>query len=162
MARQSAEARAAATLNAGGVPPPPPRHLSKEAKEVWIAVAASKPPDWFDEGAQLILERMVGEVIICRELEQERAELRKFKAPTLKDRAIKARLMKSVNGQIAMMNQAVKTSAVKLRLSVQAHVHWANGKNSERGVGRPKGKRRSDPLLGGAAMWNNNTDTKVN
>jgi hypothetical protein len=56
MPRQSAEARGAAAFRSGGAPLEPPKHLSKEAAALWLAVTACKPPDWFDPASAVLLE----------------------------------------------------------------------------------------------------------
>lgn len=55
MSRLSAEAKAI------GVPrdlrrPDPPEHLSRDEKELWTAIVAEKPNDWFQRDSMLLLE----------------------------------------------------------------------------------------------------------
>jgi hypothetical protein len=161
MARLSADARAAATLNVGGKPPSPPARLSKEAKDLWNALVASKPIDWFDQGAQVLLAIMCNEVVRSHELEDRRDEVMNLKVTKLEDRARKERMLKSIEQRLDTVNSAIKTSCVKLRLSVQANIGWHSGRKDERSAGHGKGKRKSNPLLGGRAMWDS-TDGKVN
>jgi phage terminase small subunit len=56
MPRISPEARSAAAFLTGGKPPEPPKHLDIAAAAIWREIVASKPVDWFDAGAQVLLE----------------------------------------------------------------------------------------------------------
>ena len=147
MPRISAEARAAAALRAGGTPPTPPAHLGKDAKAVWIKIAASKPADWFDDGAQVLLERYCETTVQARRIAKRLEAL--MKAGAWKD-------AKEFEKRLVLMSQAQTTLATKLRLSVQAIMDRRSGKVGERGV------KASEPdrLLGGQAVWGDSA--KVN
>lgn len=83
MPRQSAEARAAGAFQAGGAPPPPPKHLSKEAAAVWRDIVASKPLDWFDAGAQILLEAYCESAVHHRALTRKITALRRGRGAEL-------------------------------------------------------------------------------
>jgi phage terminase small subunit len=75
--RQSAESRAAAAYRAGSAPPRPPQHLSKEAALIWREIAASKPTDWFDAGACILLEQFCQAAVQARGIAKRLDRLRK-------------------------------------------------------------------------------------
>lgn len=118
---------------------------------MWNTIVSSKPNDWFDEGAQELLAIMVKEITEAHDIEDEFAKARKLKAVNIVDHMRKARVLKSIETRLGLKRSAIKTSAVKLRLTVQAGIDRRSRKLDERGTGR--GKKR-DPLLGGAAMLN--------
>lgn len=142
MPRISAEARSASALRAGAAPPEPPKHLSKEAAEVWRAVAASKPADWFDAGAQLLLEQLCETAIHGRAVAKK---LRDFRKSGAWDEC------KPWEKRLALMATTISTLCTKLRLSVQAVMDRRSGRVGERGQGKPDAK--PDTLLGGTAVW---------
>ena len=144
MPRISAEARGAAAFRAGGSVPEPPRHLSKEAAEIWRKIAASKPVDWFDDGAMALLEDYCAAVLDAR---------------YVNDRLEKARATddepddhKSLRKQAALSSTRLIGLATKLRLSVQAQIDRNSRKITERGTQEAAG----DKLIGGKAVWGEN------
>lgn len=140
MPRQSAEARGAAAFRAGAAPPAAPKTLSKDAAAIWTDVVASKPVDWFDAGARILLENYCETAVQARALAKRMVSLRKAAA---------WEEMRVWEKRLALLNRTLVTLATKLRLSVQANVEWEARKNGERGI---PAKAR-DPLLGGAAVW---------
>lgn len=147
MPRQSAESRAAAAFQAGPAPPEPPKHLSKEAGTVWRAIVASKPTDWFDAGAQILLEAYCESAVHHRAVTAKITRLRRGRGrDNWED-------LKSLEKRAALVRRDLATLATKLRLSVQANVDWHSRKLAERGTA-PVGKAKStNTLLGGEAVW---------
>lgn len=143
MPRQSAESRSAAAFRSGGAPPKAPAHLSKDAKAVWTKIAASKPPDWFDEGAQVLLERYCEATIQARRVARKLDTL--MKAGAWRD-------AREFEKRFALLSTTLTTLATKLRLSVQSTVDRHSRKLGEKGNGAPK-DGQPDTLLGGAAVW---------
>ena len=142
MSRQSAEARAAATLRAGGSPPEPPKRLSKAEAVVWIEIAASKPADFFDAGARPLLERYCVAIVHGHALD------RRIK------RLVKAGAWKEIQEwerRRALVDTSLATLSTKLRLSIQALIDRRSRSILEAGQ-RPLAKE-PDPLLGGRAVW---------
>ena len=78
MPRASAEAKSAAAFRAGGRAPEPPPHLTKEAADVWREIAASKPSDWFDPGACVLLEDFCNATIHARAISRKVERMRKL------------------------------------------------------------------------------------
>lgn len=142
MSRQSAESRAAASLRSGGAPPPPPKHLSKAEAAVWVEIAASKPPDFFDAGARPLLERYCIATIHARALDRRISKL--IKAAAWKE-------IQEWEKRRALVDTTMATLATKLRLSIQALVD-----RRSRGLlegGQQGDGNKPDPLLGGRAVW---------
>lgn len=142
MSRQSAESRAAAAYRAGSAPPAPPRHLSKQAAAIWVEIAASKPADWFDAGARILLENYCETAVHARGIAKRLAHLRKSSA---------WEEAKPWEKRLALMSTTLTTLATKLRLSVQALVDRRSRGILERGA-QPEAKQ-PDTLLGGKAVW---------
>ena len=153
MPRQSAESRAAASFLAGSAPPPAPKHLSKAAAAIWAGIAASKPADWFDAGAQPLLEQYCVLIVHMRAL--NRRIDRMVKAGSWDD-------LKPWEKRRNQMSATLATLATKLRLSVQAVVEWHSRKIDERGVESQKSSSKPDPLLGGRAVWADKPGAKPN
>lgn len=148
MPRQSAEARAAGAFQAGGAPPPPPKHLSKEAAAVWRDIVASKPLDWFDAGAQILLEAY------CESAVHHRALTRKITALRRGRGAENWEKLKPLEKRAASARRDLATLATKLRLSVQANVDRHSRMLAERGnVPEKPEKSARSTLLGGEAVW---------
>lgn len=143
MPRQSAESKSASGFRAGSAPPEPPKHLSKEAAVVWTTVAVSKPADWFDAGAQLMLETLCETVVHGRAVAKK---LNAFRKAGAWDEC------KAYEKRLALMSQTISTLSTKLRLSVQAIVDRHSRKLGERGQGAQAGGV-PDTLLGGRAVW---------
>jgi phage terminase small subunit len=135
MARKSLEARAATVWRAGGNPPPPPSELSDEAQQVWVRVAASKSPDWFDDGNLALLESycdLTARMRAARAALDEAGTTQPGKlgpAPSAE-----LRVVEIINRQLVVL-------ATKLRLTIQSALRGDSGRVSE----RPK----INPLLGG-------------
>ena len=55
MPRRSPEEKAAAYYRAAGKPPAPPALLSRKAAALWRKITGSRPYDYFDEAAQVLL-----------------------------------------------------------------------------------------------------------
>jgi len=144
MPRQSAEARAAAALTAGGGAPRPPKHLSKEAAAVWREIAESKPADWFDPGACVLLENYCELTCQARAVAAKLAKLR---------RASSWEESKAFERRLAWITVTLSTVATKLRLSVQALVERQSRKILERGQAPITSKPKADRLIGGEAVY---------
>jgi hypothetical protein len=143
MPRQSAESRSAAAFRAGAEGLPPPKHLRREAKELWRSIVASKPPDWFDAGSGILLERYVECALHWRALWGEIERLEKAQKPNGKQIA-------ALERRACRFAQLLARLASSLRLSVQAAVNWHSRKNGERGAGA--NAQPGDDLLGGEAV----------
>jgi phage terminase small subunit len=137
MPRQSAEARGAAAFRAGAVPLEPPKHLSKEAAALWLAITACKPPDWFDPASAVLLEEFCEVSTHLRALYQHLARLRE--AGAWSEAAVTERRWLRVGARLT-------TLATKLRLTVQAGVDRKSRMLDERGSGGAPRKRNR--LLG--------------
>lgn len=142
MARQSAESRSAAALRAGSAPPAAPKHLSKAAAAVWTEIAASKPADFFDAGARVLLENYCEGAVHMRAIAKKLAGYRKAGA---------WEEAKAWEKRLNLISAMLTTLATKLRLSVQAVVDRHSRGLLERGAGH--GKKQPDTLLGGQAVW---------
>ncbi len=143
MPRQSADARSAAAYRAGAEGPPPPKRLGKETAAEWRKIVASKPADWFDAGAQILLEQYVTVVVHERAIWAEIHRLEGEKEP---DETEIARFERRACKLVQLMCRL----ASSLRLSVQASVDWHSRKTGERGA--TTGDARRDELLGGFAV----------
>lgn len=132
MARQSAEDRSAAEFRAGSAPPPPPKHLTREATALWVRIAASKPADWFDSAAQVLLAQYCETAVHAVAMAAQVARLREAGAWTELE-PLARRWLRAVG--------SLGTLATKLRLTVQARVDRRSRGLLERGTG-------SHPLLG--------------
>lgn len=141
MPRQSADARAAATFVAGAAPPEPPKYLSKDAVLEWKKIAASKPADWFDAGAQVLLGTFCESTVHAHALAKKIAALRKKGGWDE---------LKTWEKRLALVQRSLATLATKLRLSVQANVEWHSRKLGERGQQQ---NAKPNRLLGGEAVW---------
>jgi phage terminase small subunit len=148
MPRQSAESRAAAAFQAGGAPPEPPKHLSKEAAVVWREIVSSKPVDWFDPGARILLEAYCEAAVHHRAVTRKITTLRRGRSrDNWED-------LKAMEKRAALVRRDLATLATKLRLSVQANVDWHSRKLGERGnAGDNPEKTARSTLLGGEAVW---------
>ena len=142
MARQSAESRAAAALRVGGAPPPPPKRLNKAEAAIWIEIAASKPPDFFDAGARPLLERYCVAIVHGHALDRRIRRL--VKAGAWKE-------IQEWEKRRVLIDTTLATLSTKLRLSVQALVDRHSRGLLERG--QQPGSKEPDPLLGGRAVW---------
>jgi hypothetical protein len=141
MPRISSEARSGAAFRAGGgSAPKPPKHLSDAAKAIWQEVAASKPVDWFDPGACVLLESYCELGAHARVVHARLVKLREAEA--WDD-------CKAWEKRAGLLAEKLSTLATKLRLSVQAQVDRHSRKITEKGAGETAG----DPLIGGAAVW---------
>jgi hypothetical protein len=140
MPRQSPEARGAAAFRAGGAPLEPPKHLSKEAAALWLAITACKPPDWFDPASAVLLEEFCEVATHLRALHQRLARLRE--AGVWAEAAATERRWLRLGARLAGLAQ-------KLRLTPQAGINRKSRMLDERGSG---GAPRN-PLLGGEAVW---------
>jgi phage terminase small subunit len=140
MPRQSAESRAAAAFAAGASAPLPPPHLGKEAAEVWRSIAASKPSDWFDAGAQILLAAYCDTAAQDAVLSKKIGSLWRQPNPDQK-------ILAQFERRQARNIQLLARLASALRLSVQSAVDWHSRKKDERGAGL-------DPehLIGGEAV----------
>lgn len=126
MPRQSPDARAARAWKIAGAKPKPPRHLSAPARRIWQAIVDDRPADWFRPGSLLLLEQL------CEVTVAQRAALAQLaKTPADPD------TIKTVRDFATIIN----STAVKLRLSVQADVDRHSRKSEEQ---EPK----ADVLLG--------------
>lgn len=139
MPRSSSEDQSGAVWRNGGVPPEPPPHLDKEAAAVWREIAASKPVDWFDAGAQVLLAEYCDAAVHARGLNRELAKLRRKR---------EWHELADYERRAARASARLVSLATKLRLSVQASVDRRSRKLDERGPGAAGG----DPLLGGRAV----------
>jgi hypothetical protein len=145
VARQSAEARAAATFRAGAASPAPPKHLSRDARAVWIAIAASKPADWFDAGAQPLLESYCELTVQARAIAKKLARLRKGSS---------WEESKAFERRLEWLSLTLSTLGTKLRLTVQAQIDRRSGRIGERGATPIRRRSKAaDRLLGGQAVW---------
>jgi hypothetical protein len=128
-------------LRAGGAPPRAPKHLSKAAAIVWAEIAISKPADFFDPGARLLLETYCEVAVQARTITKRLGRLRKASA---------WEEMKAWEKRLTNLATTQATLATKLRLSIQALVD-----RHSRGLletGQPH-EKSADPLLGGRAVW---------
>jgi hypothetical protein len=141
MSRQSAESKADAMLRAGSAPPKPPKHLPKAAAAIWLEIAASKPADFFDVGAQPLLEQYCLLIVHARAMNRRMERL---------VRCGKWDDLKPWEKRRNQLNASLATLATKLRLSIQALVDRRSRGLLERGA-QPGAK--PDPLLGGRAVW---------
>lgn len=140
MPRISAEERAASAFRAGGAVPEPPKHLSKESAALWRDIAASKPTDWFDDGALALLEDYCNAIVDARHINSA------LEAARDGDDADE---MKELRKQAVASSGRLTGLATKLRLSVQAQIERNNRKIVERGSKRTA----TDSLIGGEAVW---------
>lgn len=133
MARQSAEAKAAAALRVGnGRRPEPPAELPEAAAVVWRGIVGARPVDWFAAGNLELLATYCRLVVVSRDL------LAAVEAAPDDDTAV-ARMTKVAAGML--------TIATKLRLTVQANI---NRKDRILDETRPEGGPTK--LLGGHAV----------
>lgn len=145
MPRQSAEDRAAAAFRAGGAPPEPPTHLDQAAAKLWREIVSSKPADFFDPGACVLLEHFCTLAVDARDVTTSLAQSRRNKA---KD-------MRVWEKRLVFISKALASLATKLRLSVQARLEWHNRRIQERveAPGADADGSDSNRLLGGSAVW---------
>ena len=146
MPRISAESRGAAAFRAGKRAPRPPKHMSADAQAIWVEIAASKPVDWFDSGAQVLLEQYCELAVQARGVSRR---LERLRAAEAWDE------MKSWEKRAALLSVTLYGLATKLRLSVQALVERHSRKIVERGSAEA-----ADNLIGGAAVWDEGGEAK--
>jgi phage terminase small subunit len=119
MPRKSAEDRSAAYWRSGGKPPRPPDVLSSRAKQIWKRIVATRPYDYFDAAAQVLLAQFV-ELSATQEINLEMVR----REPT--------------NGEwqhmATRMQATLNSCAVKLRLSPSAVLSKKDGRLTEREV----------------------------
>jgi hypothetical protein len=122
---------AASLYRTGSQPPQPPRDLKGVAQTYWEQLVTAKPPDHWNGGALLLLERL------CRTAATAAYVQRRFERDPASDEAL--RLMQL----LCNLNASVAGLAVKLRLTPQTTISpRSTGRNAE--VGAPV-----DVLLGG-------------
>lgn len=127
MPRISPEARGASIRNAGLTPPPPPKDLSPEARDIWVAVTRSKPADWWGgEAALRLLRRFCRLSVLAEQLHDRVDRIGLDNADA--EAAIK---------QLLSISVTMGTLATKLRLSVQNGVERHSAHRFETGSGRP-------------------------
>lgn len=133
MPRPSAEARAAAALREGGGHPKPPEHLSDAAKAVWHEIVDCRPVDFFQPGAQHLLEQLCVMVVAARKIagtiEEDPSDMR---AATI----------------YANFTQRCAMHCQKLRLSIQSALRCDSRKLDEKEP-LEKGRKGKDDLLFG-------------
>jgi hypothetical protein len=155
MPRRSAEAKAAAAYLAGSAPPEPSRRLDADGRKLWREITASKPADWFDSGSFPLLESYCELTLHARAIARKLKRLRKTGAW---DEAQKweKRLRVVVDGQVML--------STKLRLSVQGLIERHSRKILEHGQTTPATEKpkKTDRLLGGAAVWGEAGQSKPN
>jgi hypothetical protein len=144
MPRISAEARAAAAFRAGAAPPPAPPNLSRDAATVWAEIVASKPVDWFDPGARILLECYCETSVHARAIAKRLDRWRR--TGTLEE-------ARSWEKRYALLIGSLVMLATKLRLTVQALIDRRSRAILERGNLEPPRAGRHDRLLGGEAVW---------
>jgi hypothetical protein len=129
MARKSAAALAVATpLNPR---PEPPHELTDEEREVWRAVVATKPADWFTRDTHPLLVQYCRMTLRARQLAQMHERLVDIENPADAVRSFDAlvKLEATVSGVLA-------TLATKMRLSQQSKY----GARGAEGVARRGGE----------------------
>jgi hypothetical protein len=118
--RKSPEDRAGASYRAGGKPPEPPDILSAEAAVLWREITASRPPDYFDPAALVLLASFC-EMSITQQINLEAVK----RDPS--DSEFQAMAVR--------MQAAINSIAVKLRLTASASLLASAGILKERGSG---------------------------
>jgi hypothetical protein len=119
MPRRSPEDRAAAHWRAGAKPPPAPAMLSNKAKVLWRRITGSRPFDYFDEAAQVLLAQFC-ELSITQQIN---LEMVRFDPKDLKWQTAAAK-----------MQQVINSTAVKLRISPSTVLSKKRGILSEREI----------------------------
>jgi hypothetical protein len=137
MPRQSSEGRSGAFFRAGAARAEAPKHLSKEAATLWLAITACKPADYFDPASAVLLEEYVEVAVQARALHQHLARLRK--ADGWSEAAATERRWLRLRSRLAGLAQ-------KLRLTPQAAINRKSRMLDERGSGGAPRKRNR--LLG--------------
>lgn len=117
MPRRSVEDIAGAAYRAGGRPPPPPADLSTKAKQLWRLIVGSRPPDYWDPAAQLLLASFV-----------ELSVTQQVNLAMLRREPTDAQWQK----QAAAMQLTLNSLAVKLKISPSGNLKRNAGIISER------------------------------
>jgi phage terminase small subunit len=121
MPRASAEARSAATWRAKGEWPAAPAYLSREAKKLWKQIVEARPADYFQPGSLQLLEQF------CETMVTQRIALENM-ATVARDPDALALAVKTMKDLAAVLN----STALKLRISIQAEVDRKSGKLDEK------------------------------
>jgi hypothetical protein len=133
MSRLSAEARGALLYQQGSKAPAPPKHLSAKAKALWRDITHAYPVDYFQPGADLLLESFVEMVL-----------MRRFYASLLKDDPGNPEYLKS----IVMLANSMNQTAQKLRLANSSRLFKRSGILDEVDT-KPTGEGDGNVLLFG-------------
>lgn len=120
---------------------------------MWCEIAASRPSDTFDPGAQVLLESFCVTVVHLQGLRHQLERLCRRRAG-IDDAA-------DLEQRIVQMNKTVMMLATKLRLTVQSSVEWHSRKIGERGQQAQNGAE-PDTLLGGEAVWGGSRKRRPN
>jgi hypothetical protein len=112
MPRLSPEARGALLYRQGAKAPAPPKHLRAEAKALWRTITHAYPVDYFQPGADLLLESFVETVL-----------MRRFYASLLKNDPASPEYLKAITMLANSMNQ----TAQKLRLANSSRLFKRSG-----------------------------------
>ena len=136
MPRHSSEERSAAVWRARAKHPAPPSYLSRDAKKLWRQIVEARPVDYFQPGSQQLLEQF------CETMVAQRAALGEMARSTAEPDAL-ALSVKTMKDLAAVLN----STALKLRISIQAEVNRKSGKLDEK---EPAGAK-SD-LIGGKRL----------
>ena len=136
MPRHSAEERSAASWRADGKHPVPPGYLSREAKKLWREIVGARPADYFQPGSLQLLEQF------CETMVAQRVALENM-AAVARDPDALALAVKTMKDLAAVVN----STAIKLRISIQAEVDRKSGKLDER-----EQEAKAPTLLGGGVV----------
>jgi hypothetical protein len=117
MPRASAENRAASAWREGGQHPPPPKHLSADAKRIWKDIVGVRPVDFFAPGSLHLLEQF------CESVVQQRIYAEMMRADPLNEEAV---------AHFTKLGALLNATAAKLRLSIQSALRTESRKNEER------------------------------
>jgi phage terminase small subunit len=137
MPRKSPEARAGASFRAGGKPPEPPDILSAEAAVLWREIAASRPPDYFDPAARVLLASF------CEMAVTQQANFEAMRRDPLNP---------EWQTMAAKMQASLNSIAVKLRLTPSAALLASAGIVKERNVAQGEGDDSNVVLFGGPGV----------
>jgi phage terminase small subunit len=116
-----AEERSAGLWRAASKHPAAPRYLSRDARNLWKQIVEARPADYFQPGSQQLLEQF------CETMVSQRVALAEMaQAGNDPDRlALAVKTMKN-------LATVINSTAIKLRISIQAEVDRKSGKLDEK------------------------------
>lgn len=143
MPRISADKRAVAAVAVAAARTYAPRGLTRDAKQLWHEILASKPADWFAPGSLILLQQYCELAVHQQNLIQQLTAMHLENPERFEEQMNVILQQTELEKRVHRYAATLSMLATKLRLSVQANIDRRSGQMDEAGEGL-------DPLLGGA------------